>query len=257
MKQSCPASRLREFHKTAAQSGMRGPDVLAIAGCTLYAAVRPLYRLSTRTATRRASLACRCPQRSILVSRPAASGSWEITRRGILSGASFRVHPVAQGFHIAERVRVIQLRIHGTIERYRMFAICSYLFSSASSRLLAISPVACLSNRISSASNSARVNTRLSVSSLMIACRASAKMRRLASLAGVHAIAVHHTAPARDVKSLHNSGLSGDSIQRMVQPTVTADGEKAPSFEVRPTARHGAVSGTDAVPPSDRRFSQP
>ena len=25
----------------------------------------------------------------------------------------------------------------------------------------------------------------------------------------------------------HNSGLSGDSIQRVVQPTVTEDGEKA------------------------------
>ena len=29
----------------------------------------------------------------------------------------------------------------------------------------------------------------------------------------------------------HNSGLSGDSIQRMVQPTVTADGEKAPALK--------------------------
>jgi hypothetical protein len=28
----------------------------------------------------------------------------------------------------------------------------------------------------------------------------------------------------------HNSGLSGDSIQRVVQPTVTEDGEKAPSL---------------------------
>jgi hypothetical protein len=27
----------------------------------------------------------------------------------------------------------------------------------------------------------------------------------------------------------HNSGLSGDSIQRVMQPTVTEDGEKAPS----------------------------
>src|SRR6516164_7992956 len=29
----------------------------------------------------------------------------------------------------------------------------------------------------------------------------------------------------------HNSGLSGDSIQRVVQPTVTDDGEKAPSLK--------------------------
>jgi hypothetical protein len=29
----------------------------------------------------------------------------------------------------------------------------------------------------------------------------------------------------------HNSGLSGDSIQRVVQPTVTADGEKAPALQ--------------------------
>ena len=29
----------------------------------------------------------------------------------------------------------------------------------------------------------------------------------------------------------HNSGLSGDSIQRVVQPTVTQDGEKAPSLK--------------------------
>jgi hypothetical protein len=29
----------------------------------------------------------------------------------------------------------------------------------------------------------------------------------------------------------HNSGLSGDSIQRMVQPTVTEDGKKAPSLK--------------------------
>src|SRR4051812_4653405 len=29
----------------------------------------------------------------------------------------------------------------------------------------------------------------------------------------------------------HNSGLSGDSIQRVVQPTVTNDGEKAPALK--------------------------
>ena len=29
----------------------------------------------------------------------------------------------------------------------------------------------------------------------------------------------------------HNSGLSGDSIQRVVQPTVTPDGEKAPALK--------------------------
>jgi hypothetical protein len=29
----------------------------------------------------------------------------------------------------------------------------------------------------------------------------------------------------------HNSGLSGDSIQRVVQPTVTEDGEKAPALQ--------------------------
>lgn len=29
----------------------------------------------------------------------------------------------------------------------------------------------------------------------------------------------------------HNSGLSGDSIQRVVQPTVTDDGEKAPALK--------------------------
>jgi len=28
----------------------------------------------------------------------------------------------------------------------------------------------------------------------------------------------------------HNCGLSGDSIQRVVQPTVTEDGEKAPGL---------------------------
>jgi hypothetical protein len=28
----------------------------------------------------------------------------------------------------------------------------------------------------------------------------------------------------------HNSGLSGDSIQRVVQPTVTDNGEKAPAL---------------------------
>jgi hypothetical protein len=30
----------------------------------------------------------------------------------------------------------------------------------------------------------------------------------------------------------HNSGLSGDSIQRVVQPTVTNDGEKAPALKL-------------------------
>src|SRR6266550_7180127 len=29
----------------------------------------------------------------------------------------------------------------------------------------------------------------------------------------------------------HNSGLSGDSIQKVLQPTVTADGEKAPALK--------------------------
>jgi hypothetical protein len=29
----------------------------------------------------------------------------------------------------------------------------------------------------------------------------------------------------------HNSGLSGDSIQRVVQPTVNEDGEKAPALK--------------------------
>ncbi len=29
----------------------------------------------------------------------------------------------------------------------------------------------------------------------------------------------------------HNSGMSGDSIQRVVQPTVTEDGEKAPALK--------------------------
>ena len=32
----------------------------------------------------------------------------------------------------------------------------------------------------------------------------------------------------------HNSGLSGDSIPRVVQPTVTADGEKAPALKFGP-----------------------
>ena len=32
----------------------------------------------------------------------------------------------------------------------------------------------------------------------------------------------------------HNSGLSGDSIQRVVQPTVTQDGEKAPALKFDP-----------------------
>jgi hypothetical protein len=32
----------------------------------------------------------------------------------------------------------------------------------------------------------------------------------------------------------HNSGLSGDSIQRVVQPTVTDDGEKAPALKFGP-----------------------
>jgi hypothetical protein len=35
----------------------------------------------------------------------------------------------------------------------------------------------------------------------------------------------------------HNSGLSGDSIQRVVQATVTEDGEKAPSLRFAPGAR--------------------
>ena len=30
----------------------------------------------------------------------------------------------------------------------------------------------------------------------------------------------------------HNSGLSGDSIQRVVQPTVTDDGAKAPALKL-------------------------
>lgn len=40
----------------------------------------------------------------------------------------------------------------------------------------------------------------------------------------------------------HNSGLSGDSIQRVVQPTVTKDGEKAPALKFGqpvPATRHG------------------
>jgi hypothetical protein len=39
-----------------------------------------------------------------------------------------------------------------------------------------------------------------------------------------------------------NSGLSGNSIQRVVQPTVTGDGEKAPGIEVRSAAGYGTVS---------------
>ena len=37
--------------------------------------------------------------------------------------------------------------------------------------------------------------------------------------------------PAEVERVSHNSGLSGDSIQRVVQPTVTADGEKAPALK--------------------------
>ena len=54
----------------------------------------------------------------------------------------------------------------------------------------------------------------------------------------------------------HNSGMSGDSIQRVVQPTVTADGEKAPALKFGQPPGHGAVSGADSVPAPHRRFSQ-
>lgn len=50
----------------------------------------------------------------------------------------------------------------------------------------------------------------------------------------------------------HNSGLSGDSIQRVVQPTVTEDGV----VEIRAAPCHGAAAGFDDVPTSDRRISQ-
>ena len=54
----------------------------------------------------------------------------------------------------------------------------------------------------------------------------------------------------------HNSGLSGDSIQRVVQPTVTADGEKAPALKFGQPPSHGAIHGSDPVPAPDQRLSQ-
>jgi len=45
----------------------------------------------------------------------------------------------------------------------------------------------------------------------------------------------------------HNNGLSGDSIQRVVQPTVTEDGEKAPSLKF----------GQPKFSAPDRRIPQP
>jgi hypothetical protein len=52
-----------------------------------------------------------------------------------------------------------------------------------------------------------------------------------------------------------NSGLSGDSIQRMVQLTVTEGGKKAPSLKFG-QPRVMAANGADAIPTSNRRLSQ-
>jgi hypothetical protein len=54
----------------------------------------------------------------------------------------------------------------------------------------------------------------------------------------------------------HNSGLSGDSIQRVVQPTVTEDGDKAPAIEVWSTSGDGFVPRPRLVPAPHRRIPQ-
>ena len=60
----------------------------------------------------------------------------------------------------------------------------------------------------------------------------------------------------------HNSGWSGDSIQRVVQPTVTADGAKAPALKFgQPRAMALFLALTlfqhliDVVPPLDFHVS--
>ncbi len=45
----------------------------------------------------------------------------------------------------------------------------------------------------------------------------------------------------------HNSGLSGDSIQRVVQPAVTEDGKKAPGLKFGQPTGDGVVAGADDV----------
>ena len=52
-----------------------------------------------------------------------------------------------------------------------------------------------------------------------------------------------------------NSGLSGDSIPRVVQPAVTENGKKAPGLKFG-QPRVGAVSGADVIPASHRWVSQ-
>jgi hypothetical protein len=47
--------------------------------------------------------------------------------------------------------------------------------------------------------------------------------------------AADQPAPAGSQRVSHNSGLSGDSIQRVVQTTVTEDGEKAPALKLGQT----------------------
>src|ERR1700722_13018984 len=61
----------------------------------------------------------------------------------------------------------------------RMVAMGSIVLLPVSCKLLAMIAVACLSNKSSSVSSSARVKTRLRVSSFMIASRASSKRRGL------------------------------------------------------------------------------
>ena len=73
----------------------------------------------------------------------------------------------------------------------------------------------------------------------------------LANLPYLQKIGRHVSRRLLEVERIsHNSGLSGDSIQRVVQPTVTEDGEKSALVEVRPSSCHGAAASADAVPPS-------
>jgi hypothetical protein len=61
--------------------------------------------------------------------------------------------------------------------------------------------------------------------------------------------------PFLEVERLsHNSGLSGDSIQRVVQPTITEDGKEALALKsVQPRV---IAHRPDFVRAPDRRFSQ-
>jgi hypothetical protein len=51
----------------------------------------------------------------------------------------------------------------------------------------------------------------------------------------------------------HNSGSSGDSTQRVVQPTVTQNGEKAPALKFG-QPRVMAIPGAYLIPSPHRRI---